>query len=85
MSGGKTRSTIGGGERCHTFVPVLGGDALKIAPPGDFFYQPPNEMSWIRGKLADHVEDPVVLSPERVVLVTSPGTKSSYLPPPPNR
>ena len=39
-------------------------------------------MSWIRGKLADHVEDPIVLSPERVVLVTSPETESSYPPPP---
>ena len=35
-------------------------------------------MSWIRGKLADHVGDHVVLSPEKGVLVTSPGTESSY-------
>ena len=39
-------------------------------------------MSWTRGKLADHVEDDVVLSPEGVVLVTSPGTESSYARPP---
>ena len=39
-------------------------------------------MSSIRGKLANHVGDHVVLSPERVVLVTSPGTASSYPRPP---
>ena len=39
-------------------------------------------MSWIRGKLADHVGDHVVLSPEGAVLVTSPGTESSYPRPP---
>ena len=33
-------------------------------------------MSWIWGKLADHVGDHVVLSPEGVVLMTSPGTES---------
>ena len=35
-------------------------------------------MSWIRGKLADHVGDHIVLSPEEGVLVTSPGTESSH-------
>ena len=40
-------------------------------------------MSLIRGKLADHVGDHVILSPEGSVLVTSPGTESSY-PRPPN-
>ena len=30
------------------------------------------------GKLADHVGDHVVLSPEGAILVTSSGTKSSY-------
>ena len=35
-------------------------------------------MSWIRGKLADHVGDHVVLSPEEGVLVTSLETESSY-------
>ena len=69
---------IGGGGGCHNFVPVLGGDGTKIAPPGDLFDQPADEMKYIRGKLADHVWDHVVLSPEGVVLVPSPGTKSSY-------
>ena len=64
------------------FVPVLGGDGTKIAPLGDLFDQLPEEISWIRGKLADNVGDHVVLSPERVVLVTSPGTESSYPRPP---
>ena len=49
-----------------------------MVPPGDLFDQSPGEMSLIRGKLADHVENYVVLSPEGVVLVTSTGTKSSY-------
>ena len=39
-------------------------------------------MRWTRGKLADHVGDHVVSSPEGTVLVTSPGTKSSYPHPP---
>ena len=39
-------------------------------------------MRLVRGKLADHVGDHVVLSPEGAVLVTSPGTKSSYPRPP---
>ena len=72
-----------GGRGCNKFVPVLGGDGAKIIPPGDLFYQPPGEMNWIRGKLADHAWDHVVLSPEGVVLVSSPGTESSY-PRPPN-
>ena len=73
---------IGGGG-CHKFVPVLGGDSTEIAPPWDLFDQPPGEMSSIRGKLADHVRYHVVLSPEGVILVTFPGTESSYPPPPP--
>ena len=56
---------------------------MKIAPPGVLFDQPPGEMSWIRGKLADHVRDHVVLSLEGVVLVTSAGPELSYYPPPP--
>ena len=55
---------------------------MKMVPPGDLFDQSPGEMSLIRGKLADHVGNYVVLSPEGVVLVTSPGTKSSYPRPP---
>ena len=51
---------------------------MKIASTGDIFDQPPGQMRLIRGKLADHVGDHVVLSPEGAVLVTSPGTKSSY-------
>ena len=35
-------------------------------------------MSWIRGKLADHVGDLVVHSTEEVILMTSLGTESSY-------
>ena len=74
----ETRSTIEGGGGCNNFVPVLRGNGTKIAPTGDIFDQPPGGMSWIRGKLADHVGDHVVLSPEEGVLVTSPGTESSY-------
>ena len=41
-----SRSTIGGGGRgYHQFVPVLGGDGMKIAPRGDIFDQTPGEMS----------------------------------------
>ena len=73
-----TRSTIEGGRGCNNFVPVLRGNGTKIAPTGDIFDQPPGGMSWIRGKLADHVGGHVVLSPEKGVLVTSSGTESSY-------
>ena len=73
---------LGGG--CRKFVPVLGGGGTKISPPGVIFDQPPGEMSWIRGNIANHVEDHVVLSAEGSVLVASPGAESSY-PPPPNR
>ena len=58
------------------------GDGTKIALTGDIFDQPPGGMSCIRGKLADHVGDQLVLSPEGPVLVTSPGTESSYPRPP---
>ena len=75
---------MGGGGGSHKFVPVWGGDGTKIAPLGDLFDQPPGEMSSIRGKLANYIGDHVVLSPERVVLVTSSGTESSY-PRPSNR
>ena len=63
---------------CNKFVPVLGGNCTKIASTGDIFDQPPGQMRSIRGKLADHVGDHLVPSPEGAVLVTSPGTKSSY-------
>ena len=71
-----------GGRRCRKFVPVLGGDGTKIAPPGDMFDQPPGEMRRTRGKLADHVEDHAVLYPEGAVSMTTPGTESSYPRPP---
>ena len=73
-----TRSTIERGRGCNKFVPVLKGNGTKIAPTGDICVQPPGEMSWIRGKLADHVGDHAVLSPEEVVLVTSSGTELSH-------
>ena len=69
----------GGG--CRRFVPVLGRESTKITPPGGIFDQHSGEM---RGKRADNVEDHAVQSPEGSVLVTSPGTESSY-PAPPNR
>ena len=75
-------STIEGGRGCNIFVPVLGGNGTKIAPTGDIFDQPPGQMRWIRDKLADHIGDRAVSSPEGAVLVTSPGMKSSYPPPP---
>ena len=54
----------------------------NIAFTGDKSDQPLGGMSWIRVKLADHVGDHVVLSPEEAGLVTSPGTESSYPRPP---
>ena len=71
-----------GGRGCRTFVPVLGGEPTKIPPPGDMLDQYPGQMNSIRCKLADHVRGHVVLSPEKVVLMTSPGTESSYVRPP---
>ena len=73
-----TRSTIERRRRCNNFVPVSRGEGKKVAPIGDIFDQPSGGMSWIRGKLADHVGDHVLLSPEEAVLVTSPGPESSY-------
>ena len=70
-----TRSTIERERGCNKIVPVLRGNGTKITPTGDICDQPPGEMSWIRGKLADRVGDPAVLSPEEVVLVTSSGTE----------
>ena len=45
-------------------------------------YPNPLVKGVVRGKLADHVGDHVVLSPEGVVLVPSPGTESFESPPP---
>ena len=81
-SSSATRSTIGEGRGCNNFAPVLGGDATKLAPTGDKFDQPPSRMSSIRGKLADHLGDHVVLSSEGTVLATSTGTESLYPRPP---
>ena len=78
----RTSSTIAGGRGCNIFVPVWGGNGTKIASTGDMFDQPPGQMRSIRGKLAHHVGDHVVSSPEEAVLVTSSGTKSSYPRPP---
>ena len=74
----------GGGRGCNKFFLVLGGDGTRTAPTGYIFDQPPGGMIPVRGKLANRVGDHVVLSPEGAVLVTSPGTESSY-PHPPNR
>ena len=63
-----------GGRGCNKFVSVLGEDGTKVAPTGELFDQPPGERIRIRGKLADHVGDHVVVSPEGVVSVTSAGT-----------
>ena len=71
-----------GGRGCNKSVPVLGEKGTKIVSTGDIFDQPSGQMRWIRGKLADRVGDHVVVSPEAAVLVTSPGTKSSYPRPP---
>ena len=35
---------LGGGRGCHKFVPVLGGDGTKMAPPEDLFDQPSGDM-----------------------------------------
>ena len=51
----ETRSTIEGGWGCNKFVPVLRGNGTELSPTGDICVQPPGGMSWIRGKLADHV------------------------------
>ena len=56
-----------GGRGCRKFVPVLREDGAQVAPPGDIFDQPPGEMSSIRGKLTDHVEDHAILSPQGAV------------------
>ena len=78
-----SREAIGdGGRGCNKTVPVLAGDGTKIATIGDIHDQLPGGMSGIRGKLADHLGDHVVLSPEGADLVTTPGTKSSYPRPP---
>ena len=71
-----------GGGVCRKFVLVLGGDGAEIAPTGGIFDQTLGEMTCLRGKIADHVEDHAVLFPEGAVLVASPRTESSYPRPP---
>ena len=53
---------LGGGRGGNIFVPVLGGNSTKIAPTGDIFDQPPDQMRQNRDKLADHVGDHAVSS-----------------------
>ena len=77
-----TRQTIERGRGCNKFVPVLRENSMKIDPIRDIFDQPLGGISWVRDKLADHVGDHVVLSPEEDVLATFPGTESSYPRPP---
>ena len=73
----------GGG--CRKFVPVLGGDGTKLAPIRDIFNQASGELSVIRGKLADYIEDHAVLSPEGANLMTPRGWICRIHAPPPNR
>ena len=72
----------GGGGGYNNFAPNLGGDGTKKSLTRDIFDPLFGGISLIRGKLADHVGDHVVLSPEGAVLVTSTGTESSYPRPP---
>ena len=72
------RSTIERGRGRNKFVPVLRGNGTKIAPIGDTCVQPPGEMSWVRGKLADRLGDHAVLTPEEIILVTFSGTELSH-------
>ena len=64
------------------FCPHFGKGRHENSPSRGLFDQPPGEMSSIRDKLPDHAGDHVVLSPEGVVLVTSPGMGSSHPRPP---
>ena len=60
--------------------PRFGRGWHKNSPhSGDIFDQPLGKTSSIRGKPVDHVGDHAVLSLEGAVLVTFPGTESSYL------
>ena len=59
------------------FFPPFGQGMHEKNPTGDVFDQPFCEKSLIRTKLADHIEDHVVLSPGGVVRTKSSGTESS--------
>ena len=78
-----TRSTIGGGRGCYEFVPVLRGNGTKTTPTEDIFDQPPGGVISIRGKLADHVGDHVVLTPGRGCCGDLPGDGIVVSPPSP--
>ena len=41
----QTRPTVEGERGCNKFVPVLGGDGMKLGPTGDISYQLPGRMS----------------------------------------
>ena len=41
LCGGPVQRLGGGGRGCNKFVPVLGENGTKIAPPGDIFDQSP--------------------------------------------
>ena len=57
-------------------------DDTKNNPLGDILDEISDEMSLLRGELADHVEDHVVLSPEGTVFWSSPGrNRRTSLPP----
>ena len=45
LSAAESFNDWGGGGGCHKFVSVLGGNGVKIAPPGDLFDQLPGEIS----------------------------------------
>ena len=67
--------------------PRFGRGRHEKNTPGDILFdqyhidQYPGEISFIWSKLADHVGHHLVLSPYKIVLVTSPRTKSSNPPP----
>ena len=65
-----------GEENVGMFSPLWEGSEREYPLPGAYMINP-FERSSIRTKFMDHV----VLSPGGVVLVTSPGTESSNLPP----
>ena len=88
----ETFNDWGGGQGCHNFVPVSGGDGTKIAPPGDLFDQPPGKMSWQacrpfrepcslvpgRGYFGDLLGDGIVVSPPPPIAETLEGGCMSF-------
>ena len=59
------------------FFPHFGRGRHERNPLGNIFDQPLGEMSWIRGKLANHVGDHIAIPLESAAMVTSLGTESS--------